>query len=25
VVAYLNKVGLSAADPFECPLVGRYR
>ena len=25
VVAYLNRVGLSAADPFECPLVNRYR
>lgn len=25
VVAYLNKVGLSAADPFECPLTRRYR
>ncbi|WP_427015681.1 fatty acid desaturase family protein [Pseudarthrobacter sp. P1] len=25
VVAYLNRVGLSAADPFECPLAGRYK
>lgn len=24
VVRYLNRVGLSAADPFECPLAGRY-
>jgi fatty acid desaturase len=25
VVRYLNRVGLSAADPFECPVVRRYR
>ncbi|ALE07343.1 delta fatty acid desaturase [Arthrobacter sp. ERGS1:01] len=25
VVAYLNRVGLSAADPFECPLTRQYR
>jgi fatty acid desaturase len=25
VVAYLNRVGLSAVDPFECPLVRQYR
>ncbi|POH60980.1 fatty acid desaturase family protein [Arthrobacter glacialis] len=25
VVDYLNRVGLSAVDPFECPLVRRYR
>ncbi len=25
VVRYLNRVGLSAADPFECPLVRQYR
>ncbi|MHA7268633.1 fatty acid desaturase family protein [Arthrobacter sp. HLT1-20] len=25
VVGYLNRVGLSAVDPFECPLVRRYR
>lgn len=25
VVNYLNRVGLSAADPFDCPLVKRYR
>ncbi|MFQ4148681.1 acyl-CoA desaturase [Arthrobacter sp. LAPM80] len=25
VVAYLNRVGLSAADPFDCPLVRQYR
>lgn len=25
VVRYLNRVGLSAADPFECPLINRYR
>ncbi|WP_035750249.1 fatty acid desaturase family protein [Arthrobacter sp. 35W] len=25
VVAYLNRVGLSSADPFECPLVRQYR
>ncbi|MET1154810.1 fatty acid desaturase [Arthrobacter sp.] len=25
VVRYLNDVGLRAAEPFTCPLVGRYR
>lgn len=25
VVSYLNRVGLSAADPFDCPLVRQYR
>lgn len=25
VVTYLNRVGLSAADPFDCPLVRQYR
>ncbi len=25
VVRYLNRVGLSAADPFECPLIRAYR
>jgi fatty acid desaturase len=25
VVKYLNRVGLSAADPFECPLVRQFR
>ncbi len=25
VVAYLNRVGLTAVDPFECPLVRQYR
>jgi fatty acid desaturase len=25
VVAYLNRVGLSAADPFDCPLTRQYR
>ena len=25
VVRYLNRVGLSAVDPFECPLVRQYR
>ncbi|MBU5423782.1 acyl-CoA desaturase [Cellulomonas hominis] len=25
VVRYLNEVGLSARDPFDCPLVQRYR
>jgi len=25
VVSYLNRVGLSAADPFDCPMVRRYR
>ncbi len=25
VVTYMNKVGLSAPDPFDCPLVNQYR
>lgn len=25
VIAYLNRVGLAARDPFECPVVLRYR
>jgi len=25
VVRYLNEVGLAARDPFECPVVARYR
>lgn len=25
VIEYLNRVGLSARDPFDCPLVNRYR
>ncbi|WP_035781412.1 acyl-CoA desaturase [Arthrobacter sp. H14] len=25
VVQYLNRVGLSARDPFDCPLIDRYR
>ena len=25
VIAYLNKVGLSARDPFDCPMVARFR
>lgn len=25
VIAYLNRVGLSARDPFDCPLVAQYR
>jgi fatty acid desaturase len=25
VVVYMNKVGLSAPDPFDCPLVNQYR
>lgn len=25
VVQYLNKVGLSARDPFDCPMVAEYR
>jgi len=25
VVAYLNKVGLAARDPFDCPMVQRFR
>lgn len=25
VVAYLNRVGLAARDPFDCPLVQRFR
>ena len=25
VIAYLNRVGLAARDPFECPMVSSYR
>ncbi|MGC5169624.1 fatty acid desaturase family protein [Microbacterium sp. DT81.1] len=25
VIEYLNRVGLSARDPFDCPLVGQFR
>ncbi|GAA3586394.1 acyl-CoA desaturase [Klugiella xanthotipulae] len=25
VIQYLNRVGLSARDPFDCPMVNRYR
>ncbi len=25
VISHLNKVGLSARDPFECPMVDEYR
>ncbi|WP_028281145.1 acyl-CoA desaturase [Arthrobacter sp. H5] len=25
VVSYLNRVGLAARDPFDCPIVSRYR
>jgi fatty acid desaturase len=25
VISYLNRVGLAARDPFECPIVARYR
>ena len=25
VIAYMNKVGLAAPDPFDCPLVNQYR
>jgi fatty acid desaturase len=25
VIEYLNRVGLSARDPFDCPMVGQYR
>ncbi|MBG6185471.1 hypothetical protein IWX65_003450, partial [Arthrobacter sp. CAN_A214] len=25
VVKYLNQVGLSARDPFDCPLINKYR
>lgn len=25
VIAYLNRVGLSARDPFDCPMVGQFR
>ena len=25
VIVYLNKVGLSARDPFDCPMVGEFR
>ncbi|MHA7273391.1 acyl-CoA desaturase, partial [Arthrobacter sp. TMT4-20] len=25
VVSYLNRVGLAARDPFDCPMVNKYR
>ena len=25
VVSYLNRVGLAARDPFDCPMVNQYR
>ena len=25
VVDYLNRVGLSARDPFDCPMTARFR
>ena len=25
VVSYLNRVGLSARNPFDCPMVTEYR
>ena len=25
VIAYLNRVGLAARDPFDCPLAGQLR
>jgi hypothetical protein len=25
VIAYLNRVGLAARDPFTCPLVSQFR
>jgi fatty acid desaturase len=25
VIAYLNRVGLNARDPFECPAASQYR
>jgi fatty acid desaturase len=25
VIEYLNRVGLAARDPFDCPMVGEYR
>lgn len=25
IITYLNKVGLSGRDPFECPMVSAYR
>ena len=25
VIDYLNRVGLAARDPFDCPMVGQYR
>ena len=25
VVQYLNRVGLAARDPFECPMVSQFR
>jgi hypothetical protein len=25
VIEYLNRVGLSARDPFDCPMVNQFR
>jgi hypothetical protein len=25
VIRYLNRVGLAARDPFDCPMVNRFR
>ncbi|PPB45458.1 acyl-CoA desaturase, partial [Arthrobacter agilis] len=25
VISYLNRVGLAARDPFDCPMINRYR
>ena len=25
VIEYLNRVGLAARDPFDCPMVGQFR
>jgi hypothetical protein len=25
VIEYLNRVGLAARDPFDCPMAGQYR
>ena len=25
VIQYLNRVGLSARDPFDCPMVNQFR
>jgi hypothetical protein len=25
VIAYLNRVGLQARDPFACPVIAQYR